>query len=229
MNELDFLARSKSELFDVMGLGPVWMLKSSQLVQSSLLAISGEMSEFETLFNRVSTCRACGLCETRTQVVFSDGVEKSSVMVIGEAPGADEDGKGLPFVGRAGRLLDRMLLAMGRNRKENIYLANLLKCHPPGNRDPELIEIERCLPFLLQQIVLNQPKVILLLGQFAAQTLLNTKKSVAELRGQLHRLTLNGLNIPVVVTYHPAYLLRRPEEKSKVWDDLLQLQQFNFD
>jgi DNA polymerase len=146
-------------------------------------------------------------------------------MVGGEAPGADEDIKGLPFVGRAGALLDKMLHAVGASRQKNVYIANVLKCRPPANRNPEAEEIRQCSPYLFQQIAANQPKILLLVGRFAIQTLLNTDKPVGELRGKLHHVTVDGLNIPAVVTYHPAYLLRRPGEKAKVWDDLLLLKQ----
>lgn len=215
--------RSKAELFGAMGLGPVWELKNSTTVPSPV-AVSHATSLSE-LRQTVSMCRACNLCESRTQTVFSDGVEHAPLMVVGEAPGADEDAKGLPFVGRAGALLDKMLHAVGANRQQNVYIANVLKCRPPANRNPEADEIQQCSPYLFQQIAANQPKILLLVGRFAIQTLLNTEKPVGELRGKLHHVTVQGLNIPAVVTYHPAYLLRRPGEKAKVWDDLLLLKQ----
>lgn len=208
---------TKAALFDAMGLGPVWQLKTAPGEQLPAL--------LNNLRSSVANCQACGLCESRTQTVFSDGVPQAPLMVVGEAPGAEEDASGLPFVGRAGQLLDRMLHAVGASRANNVYIANVLKCRPPGNRNPEASEIEKCSPFLVQQIAANNPKILLLVGKFAIQTLLNTNKTVGELRGLVHRVTLNGLNIPAVVTYHPAYLLRRPEEKAKVWDDLLLLKQ----
>jgi uracil-DNA glycosylase len=146
-------------------------------------------------------------------------------MVVGEGPGVEEDATGLPFVGKSGQLLDRMLKAIGASRTNNTYIANVVKCHPPGNRNPEQAEIEQCAPYLVQQIKASGPKVLLLVGRFAIQTLLNTKKPVGELRGTVHRVIVDGLDIPAVVTYHPAYLLRRPEEKQKAWDDLLLLKQ----
>ena len=224
---------SRAELFGVMGLGPVWELKESPantlLVNvASINAAPVEHNEapgLNELRQIVSACRACGLCEGRTQTVFADGVENAPLMLVGEAPGADEDIQGLPFVGRAGGLLDKMLHAVDSSRQKNTYIANVLKCKPPANRKPEVKEIQQCSPYLLQQIAAVQPKVLLLVGQFAIQTLLNTDKPVGELRGKLHHVTVGGLNIPAVVTYHPAYLLRRPGEKAKAWDDLLLLKQ----
>lgn len=230
---------SKAELFRVMGLGPVWELKESasglpgsdsRVSQSGLPSMLQEeqvLPDLPTLHQQVKNCRACGLCESRRQVVFADGVAHAPLMVVGEAPGADEDASGLPFVGRAGQLLDKMLSAVNCSRQSNVYIANVLKCRPPGNRNPESSEIEQCSPFLLQQIAVNQPKALLLVGKFAIQTLLNTSKPVGEMRGKIHRVKMAGLDLPAVVTYHPAYLLRRPEEKAKAWDDLLLLKQLN--
>lgn len=215
--------RSKAELFGAMGLGPVWELKNATTVPPQ--AEVSQAMNLSELRQTVSVCRACGLCESRTQTVFSDGVEHAPLMVVGEAPGVDEDAKGLPFVGRAGVLLDKMLQAVGASRQKNVYIANVLKCRPPANRNPEAEEIRQCSPYLIQQIAANQPKILLLVGRFAIQTLLNTDKPVGELRGKLHHVTVDGLNIPAVVTYHPAYLLRRPGEKAKAWDDLLLLKQ----
>lgn len=214
---------SKAELFGAMGLGPVWELKNSTTVPPQ--AEVSQTPNLSHLRQTVSVCRACGLCESRTQTVFSDGVEHAPLMVVGEAPGVDEDAKGLPFVGRAGVLLDKMLQAVDASRQKNVYIANVLKCRPPANRNPEAEEIRQCSPYLIQQIAANQPKILLLVGRFAIQTLLNTDKPVGELRGKLHHVTVDGLNIPAVVTYHPAYLLRRPGEKAKAWDDLLLLKQ----
>lgn len=215
-------SNSKAELFNAMGIGPVWELKNSP---PSLQNANVDALSLESLRNTVAACRACDLCETRKQTVFSDGAAHSPLMIVGEAPGAEEDETGMPFVGRAGQLLDRMLNAVGCSRKSNVYIANVLKCRPPGNRDPHVGEIEKCSVHLFQQIELNNPKVLLLVGRFSIQTLLNTKKPVGELRGKVHQVAVNGLNIPAIVTYHPAYLLRRPEEKSKAWDDLLLLKQ----
>lgn len=213
-----------------MGLGPVWELRHAQGVMLPTEAANAEQGlampasvDLTALQSQVASCRACGLCETRTQTVFADGVPNAPVMVVGEAPGADEDAQGLPFVGRAGQLLDKMLHAVGMGRRTNVYIANVLKCRPPGNRNPELGEIEQCAPFLFQQIQANQPKVIFLVGRFAIDALLKTDKPIAQLRGKVHTVDVGGVSIPAVVSYHPAYLLRRPEEKSKSWDDLLLL------
>lgn len=211
--------RSKSELFNAMELGPVWELKSAPTAPSE------KVIDLDSLRTVVANCKRCGLCESRSQTVFADGIPNAPLMVVGEAPGAEEDAKGLPFVGRAGQLLDKVLHAVGASRSSNVYIANVLKCQPPANRNPEVGEIEQCSPYLLQQIEASGPKVLLLVGRFAIQTLLKTNKPVGELRGQVHLVDVNGVNIPAVVTYHPAYLLRRPGEKYKVWDDLLLLKQ----
>lgn len=178
----------------------------------------------EELARTVANCTACGLCKTRKQTVFSAGVAGAELMIVGEAPGADEDAQGQPFVGRAGQLLDKMLQATGRSRARDTYIANVLKCRPPGNRNPEAEEIAKCSPFLMQQIELNQPKALLLAGSFAIRTLLNTQDPVGKLRGRVHHVEVGGRVIPAVATYHPAYLLRNPVEKRKSWADLLLLQ-----
>lgn len=176
----------------------------------------GQM-DWETLVTAVRECTACGLCATRTQTVFGVGDRQAEWLVIGEAPGADEDRLGEPFVGRAGKLLDPMLLAVGLKR-EQVYIANILKCRPPENRDPTPEEAARCRPFLNRQIVLIRPRLILAVGRIAAQNLLATDTPIGKLRGQVHRF--GPARIPLVVTYHPAYLLRSPREKRKAWDDL---------
>jgi uracil-DNA glycosylase len=171
--------------------------------------------DWATLEEAVRGCRLCGLCETRTQTVFGVGNRKARLMVIGEAPGADEDRQGEPFVGRAGILLNAMLRAAGFERSE-VFIANVLKCRPPNNRDPSDEEAERCLPYLRRQIALVDPEAILCVGRIAAQRLLDTDTPIGKLRGRVHELD----GRPVVVTYHPAYLLRSPGEKRKSWDDL---------
>ena len=171
--------------------------------------------DWETLAATVRDCRLCSLCETRTQTVFGTGDRRARLMVIGEAPGAEEDRQGEPFVGRAGQLLNSMLRACGFERGD-VYIANVLKCRPPQNRDPSDQEAERCLPYLRRQIELVAPAVILCVGRIAAHRLLGTELPLARLRGRVHRLD----RVPVVVTYHPAYLLRSPGEKRKSWDDL---------
>jgi DNA polymerase len=165
----------------------------------------------------VTTCTACELCNSRTQTVFGVGDRNADWIVVGEAPGADEDLQGKPFVGRAGKLLDPMLKAIGLER-DTVFIANILKCRPPKNRDPSMFEASRCRPFLERQIALIKPKIILAVGRVAAQNLLNTDTQISNLRGHVHKF--GTANIPVVVTYHPAYLLRSPSEKRKSWEDL---------
>jgi len=149
--------------------------------------------------------------------VFGVGDENADWMLIGEAPGAEEDRLGEPFVGQAGRLLDSMLAAIDLKRTENVYICNVLKCRPPGNRNPEPEEVAKCTPFLLRQIELIGPKLIIAMGRFAAQTLLDTDASIASLRGRVHRYA----GRPLIVTYHPAYLLRNLPDKAKAWEDLV--------
>jgi uracil-DNA glycosylase family 4 len=165
----------------------------------------------------VKNCTLCPLHQTRTQSVFGVGNRNAQWMVIGEAPGADEDRQGEPFVGRAGQLLNSMLKAIGLKR-EQVFIANILKSRPPNNRDPRPEEVQACIPYLFRQIELVNPKLILCVGRIAAQTLLETDTPIGKLRGQLHRIAGNR---PMIVTYHPAYLLRSPGEKRKSWSDLL--------
>jgi uracil-DNA glycosylase family 4 len=164
----------------------------------------------------VQDCTACELAATRTQTVLGVGDLQADWLFIGEAPGAEEDRKGEPFVGQAGKLLDNMLAAIGLRRGQNAYIANIVKCRPPGNRDPHPQEIEQCAPFLERQLALIQPKLIMTLGRVAAQTLLETDETIGTLRGKVHR----HQGIPVIVTYHPAYLLRNLPDKAKAWEDL---------
>ncbi len=171
---------------------------------------------WEELKAAVAACEACGLCRARTHTVFGVGGERAAWLMVGEAPGAEEDARGEPFVGQAGRLLDSMLAAIGLRRGESVYIANILKCRPPGNRNPEPYEIVQCLPHLVRQIELVQPRLILAMGRAAAQTLLNTDASIASLRGRIFRYQ----DVPTIVTYHPAYLLRNLPDKSKAWEDL---------
>ena len=165
----------------------------------------------------VEACTACGLCRTRNRSVPGVGDVRAQWLLIGEAPGAEEDARGEPFVGQAGKLLDNMLAALGMNRRENVYIANVLKCRPPGNRTPEPIEVDACRPYLERQIALIRPALILALGKSSASLLLGTDASIASLRGRVHRFG----DVPLVVTYHPAYLLRSLHEKAKAWEDLL--------
>jgi len=169
------------------------------------------------LRERVAACTRCALSATRTQTVFGVGNTSAEWLIVGEAPGAEEDRQGEPFVGRAGQLLNSMLRAIGLAR-EQVYIANVLKCRPPGNRDPQANEAAECLPYLERQIALLKPKLMLAVGRIAAQNLLRTDVTLGRLRQQVH--TFGVAQVPLVVTYHPAYLLRSPGEKRKAWEDL---------
>ena len=177
--------------------------------------------DWQILQSRVDSCTACGLCKTRTQTVFGVGNQKAEWLIVGEAPGADEDRQGEPFVGKAGQLLNAMLFAIGLPRNQ-VYIANILKCRPPRNRDPAPDEVASCEEYLKQQVLLIQPKIILAVGRIAAQNLLKTDTPIGKMRGQ--KYTYGDSGIPVVVTYHPAYLLRSPREKRKAWIDLQRAQ-----
>jgi len=174
-------------------------------------------SGWDALKAEVKNCTKCALHATRTQTVFGVGNRQADWMVIGEAPGAEEDRRGEPFVGAAGQLLNAMLKAIGLTR-ESVYIANILKSRPPGNRDPQPEEVAACFPYLTRQIALIRPKLILAVGRIAAQNLLRTDMPVGRLRGQVHRF--GEFNTPLIVTYHPSYLLRSPGEKRKAWEDL---------
>ncbi|MCS3806332.1 DNA polymerase [Chromobacterium alkanivorans] len=173
--------------------------------------------EWDALERAVRDCSDCRLCQTRTQTVFGRGNKQARWLLIGEAPGEQEDRQGQPFVGRAGQLLDNMLAATGLDRDRDVYIANVLKCRPPGNRNPSGDEIAACQNYLIQQIRHIQPTLILALGRFAAQTLLQTEKGIGQLRGKLHSYQ----EIPLIVSYHPAYLLRNQPDKHKAWQDLV--------
>jgi uracil-DNA glycosylase len=172
----------------------------------------------------VAGCERCKLCRTRTNTVFGVGPQNAPLLVVGEGPGADEDAQGEPFVGRAGKLLDEMLKAIGRSRNDNTFIANVVKCRPPGNRDPEPDEVAACRPYLDRQIEILQPKLILALGRIAAQRLLATDEPLSKLRGPVFEY--GSTKTPVLITYHPAYLLRSPGEKAKSWVDLKRVHRF---
>ena len=182
--------------------------------------------DWDTLQATVAQCRACGLCGSRKNTVFGVGDRSARWMVIGEAPGENEDLQGEPFVGQAGKLLDNMLAAIGLSRqaegatlhegRAGVYIANTLKCRPPGNRNPEPNELQTCTPYLMRQLDLVQPGMVLAMGRFAVQSLLGTSEPIGKLRGRVHQVQ----GVPVVVTYHPAYLLRNPADKAKAWADL---------
>ena len=193
------------------GQGTTAVATAAALAQAALGA------DWDGLRALVARCDACGLCKQRKQAVFGVGAENGPWLFVGEGPGADEDEQGEPFVGQAGKLLDNMLAAVGCRRGEDTYIANVVKCRPPGNRTPTAEEAAACAPFLDRQIELVAPKLIVALGKSAVMRLLESDASVASLRGKVHRYK----GIPVVVTYHPAYLLRSPPEKAKAWEDLV--------
>ena len=213
---------SRDEVFDELGIGPVWRLRESPVTSPLLSPQSGgatpnsPLTTWDALAEAVSHCTACKLHTTRTQGVLGVGDRNADWLIIGEAPGADEDAQGEPFVGQAGKLLDAMLAAIDLQRGNKVYITNVLKSRPPGNRNPEPDEVAACRPYLLAQIELIQPKLILALGRFAAQSLLDTDEAVGRLRGRVHRFQ----NVPLVVTYHPAYLLRNLPDKARAWEDL---------
>jgi len=222
----------RAQLWHAMGLGPIYRLRSATPQPMTFERPSPAIDrataiarlEWKELEQQVTGCRACSLCETRKQTVFGVGNTGAEWMLIGEAPGAEEDARGEPFVGQAGRLLDNMLASVGMSRAgqtpKSVYIANVLKCRPPGNRNPQPDEVAKCEPFLLRQIELVAPALIVVMGRFAAQSLLGTDASIASLRGKRHRINVAGRQIPVVVTYHPAYLLRNLIDKEKSWADL---------
>jgi len=225
-----------------LGLGPLWVeRRACGAVASDALAAAGKgtiraqdavieigtdagmgdsaISVWDDLHAKAQACRACPLGDVRQRVVVGDGPTAAKCLLIGEAPGAEEDRQGLPFVGRAGALLDQMLAAVGLDRTRDVYVTNTLKCRPPDNRNPELAELARCRPFLDRQIALLQPRVVVLLGRFAAQSLLRTDDSIGALRGSVHEATVGDVALRCIVTYHPAYLLRNPQDKAKAWRD----------
>lgn len=226
---------SQRRAWAALGIGPLWRPRRALAAEAAEAADAAEAAEaaeaesggvvaamdWPALRAAVAVCRGCALSETRTRTVFGVGDERASWMVIGEAPGAEEDRRGEPFVGNAGKLLDQMLAALGLSRERDVFIANVLKCRPPGNRDPSPEEIARCEPYLRRQIALVAPRVIVVVGRVAAQALLHTEASIASLRGRVHDLRVDdGCTIPVVVTYHPAYLLRNMPDKARAWADL---------
>jgi DNA polymerase len=212
----------RDEILKEMGLSPVWRLRGASPEASSREDLETQSHSIEEmgwseLKAKVAGCTDCKLRAGCTQTVFGVGDEQADWLLVGEAPGAEEDRLGEPFVGQAGRLLDHMLFSMGLARGDNVYIANVLKCRPPGNRNPEPDEVAKCSPHLLRQVALIQPKLIVAMGRFAAQTLLGTDATIASLRGRVHRYA----GVPLVVTYHPAYLLRNLPDKAKAWADLV--------
>ena len=205
---------------------PVWRLRRPQAPDT--VSEAGDTSgderrsriatlTLDALVDDIAGCTACALCKTRRMTVPGVGDPRAQWMFVGEAPGADEDSQGEPFVGAAGQLLDNMLVALGLARTENVYIVNVLKCRPPNNRTPESAEALACAPYLDRQIELIAPRLIVALGRSAAGRLLNTDAPVSSLRNRVHRYR----GTPLIVTYHPAYLLRTPADKAKAWEDLL--------
>lgn len=225
-------ALSREDVFRELDLWPVWRLRNAPASSTKAdfareiptdaqstnenVPVKLKALSWDALREAVNTCTRCKLHKTRTQGVFGVGDQQADWLIVGEAPGADEDAQGEPFVGQAGRLLDAMLAAIGLRRGDNVYIANVLKSRPPGNRNPEPDEVAACMPYLLQQIELLQPKIILAMGRFAAQNLLASKDAIANLRGRVHYFQ----GVPLIVTYHPAYLLRTLPDKAKAWEDL---------
>lgn len=195
----------------------VWLPRDEQEpeVEQAVSGAEPEGLDWTALRDTVTGCTRCALHQSRTQTVFGVGDPNADWMIIGEAPGAEEDRRGEPFVGRAGKLLDEMLRAVGQGR-DSVFIANILKCRPPNNRDPKPEESSECRTYLERQIELVQPKIIIAVGRIAAQLLLDTDTPVGRLRGSTHYLG----ETPLIVTYHPAYLLRSPSQKRKSWDDL---------
>ncbi len=205
--------RTKKQYLKEMGID-IWQDKN----KSKLKTNSEEVRSLDEVKKQVAICTSCVLHKTRTNTVFGVGNEKAKAMFIGEAPGANEDLQGEPFVGRAGMLLNAMLKSIGLKRSD-VYIANILKCRPPNNRDPLPEEVKLCAPYLQQQIDLIHPEILIAVGRIAAQFLLNTMESMSRLRGNTYQYGLR--KIPLLVTYHPAYLLRSPSEKRKAYTDFL--------
>lgn len=244
------MSLSRHQVLAEMGLLPQWMLRQAPSVArgaaaspvavpqmpkaDELLAAVAEQAAvsgneragqiaqqgWEQLHQSIAACRACALCTERKQAVAGVGDENADWLFIGEGPGAEEDARGEPFVGQAGKLLDAMLAAIDLKRGEDVYIANAVKCRPPGNRTPEPAEMAACAPYLKRQIALLQPRLIVLLGRAAVHALLGEEGSLASLRGKPLAYRDGGREIPVVVTYHPAYLLRTLPDKAKSWQDL---------
>ena len=240
---------TRTEMLEELGVAPQWRLRATAAAPAAPAARSPEVApavakepgrgagagaaaapegadarvarierlDWDAFAADVDACTSCGLCRTRHKSVPGVGDRAAEWLFVGEAPGAEEDARGEPFVGQAGRLLDNMLAALGMNRQRNVYIANVLKCRPPNNRTPEPGEADACRPYLERQVALLRPKLIVALGKSAASLLLGTDATIASLRGRVHRYR----GVPLIVTYHPAYLLRNLPDKAKAWEDLL--------
>jgi len=219
---------NREQILREMGLGPVWKLRAAPVEEVAaaeplreivpVIAVLPPLApmSWDELASAVAACRRCRLCEARKQAVLGVGDVNAAWLFVGEGPGAEEDQRGEPFVGQAGKLLDNMLAAIGLKRGQDVYIANAVKCRPPENRTPAPEEAAACRPYLERQIELIQPKLIVALGRPAAQTLLQSEIKIAAARGKLH----DYHGIPLIVTYHPAYLLRTLADKAKAWEDL---------
>jgi len=242
------MSLTREQMLEEMGLGPVWRLRGAPSAEAALpsdedaavAAPAPETARRETVAPRgtpasaaavaalgwpelrrtIADCSACGLCRERKQAVPGVGDENADWLFIGEGPGAEEDAKGEPFVGQAGKLLDAMLAAIDLERGNNVYIANAVKCRPPGNRTPEADEMAACWPYLKRQIALIRPKLIVLLGRAALQAVLHEERALGASRGKTFEYRDGELVVPVIVTYHPAYLLRNLPDKAKAWEDL---------
>jgi len=196
---------------------------AEQSPESSLEALNLVDLTLAELAQTIQSCQRCGLCQARQQAVPGEGVDKPAILIVGEAPGEQEDMQGKPFVGRSGQLLQNMMSAIGHGRDTSVFITNVVKCRPPANRNPRDDEIAACAPYLARQIELLAPQAILAMGRFAAHALLKTEAPLQQLRADTHSIDVAGVARPVVVTYHPAYLLRRPVDKRLAWEDLKRL------
>ena len=210
----------RERYLDAMGI-PLWRLRNAELTVPDLQSHTTTDSDWQALQEEVKICRACNLHKGRCNTVFGTGSRHPCLFVIGEAPGANEDRQGKPFVGRAGLLLTQMLKAI-KLKREQVFIGNILKCRPPNNRDPQPEEIAQCTPFLHQQLAMLKPKLLLAVGRVAAQHLLQCQDTLSRLRGRLHHYG----DIPLIVTYHPAYLLRSPAQKASAYQDLLMVEDY---
>ena len=204
----------RKEILSELGISPQWRIKSNNIEITEENQVKD--MNWQQLKHAVMHCTACDLCQSRTHTVFGIGDENADWLYVGEGPGAKEDAIGEPFVGPAGKLLDNMLIALGLQRGHQVYITNVVKCRPPNNRNPETHETKQCEPYLTRQIELIKPKIIIALGKVAAHNLLECDETISNLRGKLHSYS----GIPLIVTYHPAYLLRSLQDKAKTWEDL---------
>jgi uracil-DNA glycosylase len=218
---------SQQRAWHALELGPLWVFASNNAdvvqnqVPAQALAVALEHQDWDQLATSVAACQACGLCSSRRSTVFGIGSRKARWMLVGVAPDEQEDRLGEPFVAESGQLLDAMLRAIGIGREQDVFMTNLIKCRPPGNRDPLANEMAQCAPYLQRQMQLLAPEKLVLLGSAAAQSVLGSQATIASLRGQVHQVRIGDRTVPAVVTYHPSYLLRNLEHKSRAWADWL--------